>query len=426
LSPEERIQALCKLQNRTLETLGDAEALMFRRYAAKTMDLCVERLTTQQQVEVLTDGARKALSRVDRNYLSEACAALINMARLQPRMIDPASFTARADDPRPVVVGPWLLEIGFELLYWLPYLRAELARLGVPKERVIAISRGGTDAWYSDIAGRHLDILDVMTPQEFHDWTSGQGQGDEIMQGNRKTFFAESFETTILDRVLTPTGIKDYQVIMPSAMYALMRNVWRGRFGSHGLKETLSHSLLPRPNRVALPFDGPYVAVKFYHSRTFPKTAALDAFVQDLVRRIARRSNIVVLSNAARLDDHDTLSLGTGDGAFQIFDASGLYTPRNNLAIQTALVAHAEELHGTYGGFSYLGPLLGVDTVAYTGTCDFTITHLDLAWTAFDQIGGGQLTMVPVREGGRGLGEEQETEPLTRRNLQREQNAYSV
>ena len=190
---------------------------------------------------------------------------------------------------------------------------------------------------------------------------------------------------------------------MPSAMYGLMRNVWRGRFGSHGLNSYLSPMRLERPEPVELPFQGPYIAVKFYHSRTFPRTAELDTFVQQTVSHLARHSNVVILSNAAQLDDHNTLGIAAAGGAFQIFDAAKLYAPRNNLAVQTALVAHAQALHGTYGGFSYLGPLLGVDTIAYTGTCDFTITHLDLAWTTFDRIGAAQLTMVPLRKGAQGL-----------------------
>ena len=165
LSPSERLSVLNQLQSRTLGTLGDNEAVMLRRYAAKTIDSCVQRLSAPQQVEVLTDSARKALNRIDNRYLSEACASVINMSRVHPRLVDPASFTASADDPRPIVVGPWQMEVGFELLYWIPYLRAELASLGIPKERVIAVSRGGVDSWYGDIADRYLDILDVMTLQ---------------------------------------------------------------------------------------------------------------------------------------------------------------------------------------------------------------------------------------------------------------------
>ena len=239
LSPAERLRMLRAVQNRALETMGDGEQALLRRYAAKTVDLCLERVTTPKQAEILTDTNRSALERIDPCYLSEACASLINMARLHPRLVDPASNTVRAGDVRPVVVGPWLMEIGFELLYWIPYVRAQLKRLGIAKERVTVVSRGGAEGWYDDIAGRYLDLLDVMTPQEFHDWTSGVGAGEEIAQGNRKTFKAERLETDILDRVLAKASIGDSQCIMPSAMYGLMRNVWRGRFGSHGLEAHL-------------------------------------------------------------------------------------------------------------------------------------------------------------------------------------------
>jgi hypothetical protein len=401
LTSAERMAALREVQRRTIETLGKDEALTLRRYAAKSIETCIEQAPPEEQAEILTSTARKALQRIDANAVFQACSSLANLVRIYPRLTDPASFTATSDDKRPVVVGPWLMEIGFELLYWIPYLRFHLARLGIPKERVIAISRGGAEAWYGDIAGRYLDILDVMTPEQFHDWTSGYGDGGEALEGFRKPFAAGPFETKILDAVLAPQGIDDYQVIMPSAMYGLLRNVWRSRFGKDKVDESLAPVRLTRPAPIKLPFDGPYVAAKFYHSPVFPKTPELEAFARNVIRDLARRSHVVLLSNAVQLDDHSTLALGGVDGKFQVFDASTLYSPRDNLAKQTALVANATELHGTYGGFSYLGPLLGVDTVAYIGTYEFLFTHLDLAWMTFDKIGGGKLAMVPAGHGAR-------------------------
>jgi hypothetical protein len=401
LSLSERVAALRDIQRRTIATFAKAEVLGRRRYAAKSLENCMDNTPPEEQAEMLTGAMRRSLQRIDAKYVFDACRSLTNLVRIHPRMTDRASFTARSSDKRPVVVGPWLMEIGFELLYWIPYVRAELGRLGIPKERVIAISRGGAESWYSDIAGRYLDILDVMTPAEFHDWTSGQGADGDPLEGFRKPFAAGAFETKILDRVLEPAGLGDYQVIMPSAMYSLLRNVWRSRFGKDDIEEHLKPERLARPAALDLPFQGPYVAAKFYHSPVFPKTPETEAFAADVVRDLAARSHVVLLSNAVKLDDHATLSLGGGSGRYRIFDASELYGPRDNLAKQTALVAHAKELHGTYGGFSYLGPLLGVDTVAYVGSFDFLFTHLDLAWATFDKIGGGRLAMVPAGHGAR-------------------------
>src|SRR5665648_81960 len=133
--------ALYEIQKRVLRTLGDSERTIIRRYALKTMEQCVARVAPSYQPEVLTGAARRALECMDRNQVFDTCASLTNMTNIHPRMVDPASFTAAAEDTRPIVVGPWLMEIGFELLYWIPYLRAQLARLGIPKERVIAVSR---------------------------------------------------------------------------------------------------------------------------------------------------------------------------------------------------------------------------------------------------------------------------------------------
>ena len=41
-----------------------------------------------------------------------------------------------------------------------------------------------------------------------------------------------------------------------------------------------------------------------------------------------------------------------------------LMQPENNLAIQTEVIRHADAFVGTYGGFSYLAPLSGVNTIA--------------------------------------------------------------
>lgn len=391
----ERLATLSEVQTSVLKNMGKEDAELLREYAAQTTAICVRRLRPRDQVRVIVGGASRALKQVDRHHVYHACASLSDLVRIHPRMIDGASFNARSNDERPLVVGPWLMEVGFELLYWIPYLRAQIAALGIAKDRVIAVSRGGADLWYADIAGRYLDVLDVMTPHEFHEWTSTV----EGTTANRKPFMAGPFETEILERVLNAAGIDDYQFILPSAMYGLLRNVWRSRFGAHRLDRHLTPARLQVPPPVKLPFKGPYVAVKFYNSLTFPDAPETRRLALAVVRGLANRSHVVLLSNPARLDDHHSLGFADVEGPFRVFDASSLYSPRDNLAVQTALVAGAQSLHGTYGGFSYLGPLLGVDTFAYTANFDFTLTHLDLAWTMFEALKAGHLAVVPAAQG---------------------------
>src|SRR5689334_23334751 len=51
-----------------------------------------------------------------------------------------------------VVVGPWLSEVGFEALYWVPFLRWVRAAFRLDPSRVVAVSRGGVGSWYAGIA----------------------------------------------------------------------------------------------------------------------------------------------------------------------------------------------------------------------------------------------------------------------------------
>ena len=68
----------------------------------------------------------------------------------------------------PIVAGPWLGEVGFELLYWIPFLRWFVERFGVSRDRLIAVSRGGSAAaWYGSFAGRSHDALSFMALDEF-------------------------------------------------------------------------------------------------------------------------------------------------------------------------------------------------------------------------------------------------------------------
>ena len=53
-----------------------------------------------------------------------------------------------------IIAGPWLGEVGFELLYWVPFLAWCAERFAISPERWIIVSRGGTASWYGAFSGR--------------------------------------------------------------------------------------------------------------------------------------------------------------------------------------------------------------------------------------------------------------------------------
>jgi hypothetical protein len=49
---------------------------------------------------------------------------------------------------RLLVAGPWLSEVGFETLYWVPFLNWLKTAFHIDPSRVVAVSRGGVGSWY--------------------------------------------------------------------------------------------------------------------------------------------------------------------------------------------------------------------------------------------------------------------------------------
>ena len=43
----------------------------------------------------------------------------------------------------PLIVGPWLSEVGYEVLYWIPFLRWVQATYHVDPDRLLVVTRGG-------------------------------------------------------------------------------------------------------------------------------------------------------------------------------------------------------------------------------------------------------------------------------------------
>jgi hypothetical protein len=73
-------------------------------------------------------------------------------------------------------------------------------------------------------------------------------------------------------------------------------------------------------------------------------------------------------------------------------------TPANNLDVQTRVIAGAEAYVGTYGGFSYVAPLLGTNALTfYSHITGFRFDHLELAKRVFSGLRKGSFVELDVR-----------------------------
>ena len=304
--------------------------------------------------------------------------ARFNAARTQRELAALASGTHR------IVAGPWLGEVGFELLYWAPFLRWFADEYRVAPERLVVVSRGSAHAWYRPFAGSYRELFDLLSPEEFR-----RCHEERVAAvGEQKQTRMLALERDLLRRLDVGSGDR---VLHPSTMYQLFRPFWFGH-----VDERWVHRFARYRRLCCLPEDtatlpgvpqGRYVAVKFYFSDSFPATDTNRAFVRRLLGSLAARGRVVSLTTGLHLDDHG----GAASEPPEVEPLLAGVEPRINLALQSAIVANASAFVGTYGGFSYLAPFYGVPTTAYYDAERFSHKHLAMARSAFAALGNDRL-----------------------------------
>lgn len=302
------------------------------------------------------------------------------------RARDAVRVVAAADGP--IVLGPWLGEVGFELLYWIPFLRWVLVDVGMSRDRLVVVSRGGCAHWYADLADVYVELFDQMTPGELR-VLNRERMAEQAAAGpdhglHRGQLTAKQYGMTRAEReILRRVGLERAAQLHPSLMFSLFRLYWRGR-----CRDLYDHCTrpvpMPRPPGVAASLALPYVAVKFYSSQACPDRTGAGDTVRRLVDLIADLLPVVVLDSGESYDDHGSFALG---GHPRVTTLHTAIDPSRNLALQTAVIAHASAFVGTYGGFAYLAPLLGVPTMALYAEKTFRDDHYQVISTLARQWG---------------------------------------
>jgi hypothetical protein len=294
-------------------------------------------------------------------------------------------LAALARDPRPIVVGPWLGEVGFELLYWVPFVRWFAERYEVAPERLIVVTRGGAASWYGSLAAQAFDALAAMPADEFRA-RNDQRAGS---LGEQKQLKMTALEEDLVALVRRERG-RDVVVLHPSLMFHLFAPYWWGHRPIEWVERYTRHVRLPPPAiDIELPPD--YTAVKFYFNDCFRSSAANREFVERTIRALANEGPVISLSTGVAVDGHAPCEPDIA----AMRGIQHLLTPDTNLLVQSAVVARARRFVGSYGGFAYLAPFYGVPTVSYfTEPGTYSLKHLDLATHVLARGGAPQLLQV--------------------------------
>jgi hypothetical protein len=333
--------------------------------------------------------------------VQQSCAAIERsrkrVARFDDHVVAPYRVERRvkhvlareASGSRPIIAGPWTSEVGYEALYWLPFLAWAADRYGVRPERMIALSRGGTQAWYGGVASRYVEIFDLVEPAEF----ARQGAARRE-RGDQKQVALSEFDRELIRLATSRLGVPDAAVWHPGLMYQMFRSFW---YGDRSLDFLLRHTdfrrlRLHQPAAISLPAE--YMAVKFYTGPALPDTDANRALLFDLVQRVATRMPVVMLDTAWTVDEHRDYEF---DGIPGVTTLRPSLDPKTNLGLQTQVIAGARRFMGTCGGLAWLAPLLGVDTIAVYEDERYLTTHLYAAKYAYRRSEAARLTTLNLK-----------------------------
>jgi hypothetical protein len=298
---------------------------------------------------------------------------------IERKLVLELSNAASADGP--IIVGPWVSEVGFEVLYWVPFIKRYINEFDIDPARVTVLSRGGAGLWYQGFNQRYIEIFDLVTAQEFKKRNESRSQ----YTGQQKQSSVAEFERELISKARLTEEIENGFWLHPRYMYNLLTPYWAGICPSSLLDNYTCHELRPLPKipkGISLK-PGDYVAVKFYFSDSFPDNERNRFFIGNILHKLSKVHNVVVLNTGLSVDDHSEHDLK----AEHFIDLSEWINLRTNLDFQTRIIANSKMFIGTYGGFSYIAPYYGVPSVAFFSEENaFSKQHLEAANNAFQKM----------------------------------------
>ncbi|HEY5616581.1 MAG TPA: hypothetical protein VIK60_01475 [Vicinamibacterales bacterium] len=295
----------------------------------------------------------------------------------------------------PIIAGPWLTEAGFELLYWIPFLAWAKAYGSFHDDQLFVISRGGAASWYRHITPNYHDILSFFGADEFRRMNEARVHEQK---GRLKHFDTGEFDRQIIEKVRRARGLGKVKILHPSLMYNLFNVFWRQQAPITLVEAFSVFRSLPRLplGDLAEHLPREYVAVKFYANSALPDTAANRALIAQVLSDLTATTDVVLLNTGQRYDDHSDFASPSRERLHAI---DHLMTPETNLDVQTRVISNAKALVGTYGGFSYLAPFCGTNTVAfYSNPTAFRFDHLEVSKRVFSSLKTGSFVPLEVKD----------------------------
>ena len=312
------------------------------------------------------------------------------------------ALTRIAKSGRPIIVGPWLSEVGYELLYWIPLVRWAREAYGLDPERFVVVSRGGVGPWYGDLCNRYVELFDFFSPEEFVVFNAERQKAS----GMQKQKGIADLELELVSRIEKELGLGRCDLLHPRLMYSgVFRYHWSQRSSmDHLLLHTrYKRMAMPEPGEIEAHLPADYYAVRFYSRESFENTEENRRFVRRIIERMLKRRDVVLLDSPFAIDDHasvEWLNAAANCNHYnnRLIRADTWMTPRNNLDVQSRIIARSHSFVGTYGGLSYLAGFYGKPAIAFhQKPGDIMDSHFNTAMTLFRAL-DAPLVVLTQRE----------------------------
>lgn len=261
-------------------------------------------------------------------------------------------------DTKPILLGPWRSELGFESLYWLPFLRYLAARVPKFDARAVVVTRGGLAPLYAPVAAQGIDLYALRSVTELR----RENLHDHHTTGLQKQMRPTPWDDAVLADAADALNVGAlYHVVHPAWMYWALDPFWNEDVGLKYLTSLGDFTPIAKP-LISGTLPPKYVAVKFYGRATFsyPHPDVSD-FVTRTVAQLAAQTDVVLLTSSGEHDDHhDIVCSGP-----RIHSLPPDLAPEQNLLAQASVLAHATAFVGTYGGMAQLALRMGVPSVSF-------------------------------------------------------------
>lgn len=291
---------------------------------------------------------------------------------------------------RPIVLGPYLSDVGSELLYWRPFVAWMHERFGARTAPVVAVSRGRVDDWYADIATSYVDVSDLMTFDRFQELNR-----ERIREtGSWKQKVMTDLDRTLLDQLGDRLGGVEPEVLHPSLIFRVCSRIWNGTTPHSWLSEHATYDRFQPLASNELPPSEPYVAASFWFSSCFTDTRAHRHLMHLALTELSRRLPVVVVDVGGFPGVPESLE---ATGSIRV--VPGPDQSAGQLGEHSRLIAGASAYVGTFGNISQLAPFYRVPTLTlYDEEGALFLHHLKTATQVAQALGEDTVDIVRTSE----------------------------